>query len=135
MKGEEIALSLQAPPVDGKANASLVRFLAGALGVKARDVTVVAGLSSRSKIVLVEGMGEGEASRRLLGPPEGGGAGQEGGFAPGPGDSGGPGMEMGRGRPESPGTGKVSGCGGKGGASGRAGTTSRGKGKSGRRGR
>ncbi|MEZ5207952.1 MAG: DUF167 family protein [Acidimicrobiales bacterium] len=50
--GDE-AMRVAAPPVDGKANAALVRFLASQLGVPMRDVTVVRGESSRSKLVAV----------------------------------------------------------------------------------
>ncbi|MDR1039500.1 MAG: DUF167 domain-containing protein [Deltaproteobacteria bacterium] len=67
MKGDEIAVSVTAPPVDGRANASLVKFLAASLGLKSRDVTVTAGLSSRSKTVRVEGICEAEARAKLLG--------------------------------------------------------------------
>jgi uncharacterized protein (TIGR00251 family) len=78
MKGDEIAVSIKAPPVDGKANASLVKFLAGTLGLKPRDVAVASGLASRSKTVRVEGMGEAEARARLLAASVGGGPGTEG---------------------------------------------------------
>ena len=54
--GEDAAkLSVAAPPVDGKANAEAERFLAGLLGVRASDVSVVRGASSRDKSVLVRG--------------------------------------------------------------------------------
>jgi uncharacterized protein (TIGR00251 family) len=82
MKGEDLAVSIKAPPVDGKANESLVRFLAGSMGLKARDVSVVTGLSSRSKTVRVEGLPESEAMSRLLGNQAGGTSGTECGAAP-----------------------------------------------------
>lgn len=53
--GEQLRIRLQAPPVDGKANAALVRFVADRLGVPRTAVTVVRGHSSRSKTLRVEG--------------------------------------------------------------------------------
>lgn len=52
--GDELKVRVAAPPVDGKANAALMRFLASQLGVPMRDVTVVRGESSRSKLVAVQ---------------------------------------------------------------------------------
>lgn len=49
--GDELKVRLAAPPVDGKANAELVRFLARAVGVPRAAVAVVRGQSARSKTV------------------------------------------------------------------------------------
>ena len=49
---------MAAPPVEGAANASLIRILAEELGVSRRDVRIVAGASSRQKLVVVEGVEE-----------------------------------------------------------------------------
>jgi len=61
-RGEGIATRLvvriKAPPVDGKANAELVRFLAGAFGVPLRAVTLLRGESSRQKTVRIARPGE-----------------------------------------------------------------------------
>lgn len=46
---EALRLRLKAPPVDGKANAALVRWLAGCLGVPLRHVTLARGDTSRRK--------------------------------------------------------------------------------------
>ena len=51
--GDSLKIRLGAPPVDGKANAELLRFLAEAFGVLRRDVTLVRGDASREKIVRV----------------------------------------------------------------------------------
>jgi uncharacterized protein (TIGR00251 family) len=45
---------ITAPPVDGKANDHLIRFLAKAFGVPRSRVTLVAGESSRRKAVHIE---------------------------------------------------------------------------------
>jgi uncharacterized protein (TIGR00251 family) len=50
-----IKIALTAPPVDGAANAALVAFLARALGVAKRDVSIVRGETSRQKRVEVRG--------------------------------------------------------------------------------
>ncbi|MEP9401318.1 DUF167 domain-containing protein [Sphingomonas sp. VNH70] len=50
-----LALRIAAPPVDGAANAEVVRLLAKALGVARGRVTIVAGDSARVKRVRVAG--------------------------------------------------------------------------------
>jgi TIGR00251 family protein len=55
--GAALKVRLTAPPVDGAANDALLGFLAGTLGVSRRAVRIVAGESSRSKIVEVDGIG------------------------------------------------------------------------------
>ena len=52
--GDALKIRLAAPPVDGKANAELLRFLSDAFDVPLRNVTLVRGESSRQKIVRVE---------------------------------------------------------------------------------
>lgn len=49
-KGRPVLLvKLQAPPVEGKANAELIRFLAGALGCSKSEVLLLRGETSRQK--------------------------------------------------------------------------------------
>jgi uncharacterized protein (TIGR00251 family) len=50
-----IAIKLQAPPVEGAANAALVRFVAKRLGVPASAVQLLRGHTSRHKQIAVEG--------------------------------------------------------------------------------
>ena len=52
--GTALRIRLAAPPVDGKANAELLRFLADAFGVPLRNVTLVRGETSRAKVVRIE---------------------------------------------------------------------------------
>ena len=56
-------LRLAAPPVDGEANAELVRYLARLFGVAKSDVEILAGRRGRSKRVLVRGVAAAEARR------------------------------------------------------------------------
>ncbi len=53
MHGERMKVRLAAPPVDGKANAELVDFLARHYGVAKADVQIEAGLTSRRKRVSI----------------------------------------------------------------------------------
>ena len=46
-----LAVSVQAPAVDGRANSSLVRVVAGAFDVPTRTVRIVSGHRSRSKVL------------------------------------------------------------------------------------
>ena len=64
--GEDaIRLKVAAPPIDGRANTEVERFLATLLGIPRSQVTVTRGASSRDKVVLVCNLGEVEASRLL----------------------------------------------------------------------
>ena len=60
-----LVVQLAAPPVDGEANAELVETLARVLGVAKRDVVLLRGASSRSKVVEVRGLGTHEVEARL----------------------------------------------------------------------
>jgi uncharacterized protein (TIGR00251 family) len=51
--GESLRIRIAAPPVEGRANAALVAFLAEALGVPKKSVAVVKGGASRRKTVLI----------------------------------------------------------------------------------
>ena len=51
--GDRIRVDVQAPPVDGKANRELERFLAKLLGVSRSDLKLTAGQASRDKTISV----------------------------------------------------------------------------------
>lgn len=55
---QRIKIAVASPPVDGKANKAVEKFLARLMGVPPRDVTVVSGLQSRQKQVAVRGLSE-----------------------------------------------------------------------------
>ena len=63
------------PPEDGRANQAVVRLLAQLLGLRRRDVSIVAGHGSRDKVVAVEGLSVGELEERLASATPAGGAG------------------------------------------------------------
>ena len=53
------------PPVDGRANAALVKLIAKRLGVAKARVRIIRGERSRDKILGVEGLGRDELRRAL----------------------------------------------------------------------
>ena len=69
LHGTALKVRLQAPPVEGAANEALVALFADRLGVPKRSVRVVAGATSRCKLVEIEGTTE--ASVRALVAPGG----------------------------------------------------------------
>ncbi|MDR1577889.1 MAG: DUF167 domain-containing protein [Deltaproteobacteria bacterium] len=64
-QGDELKISLTAPPVEGAANLALAKFLARRLGVAASQVKVVGGQASRHKTVLIDGMEPEEVDKRI----------------------------------------------------------------------
>jgi uncharacterized protein (TIGR00251 family) len=64
--GDALAVRIAAPPVDGAANAELVRFLPDVLGVPKRQVELLRGESSRAKLIAVHGLDEETVRARLL---------------------------------------------------------------------
>lgn len=59
-----LKVALTAPPVEGAANAALVKLLSKRLGVAKRDVEIVHGEGSRDKTIRVSGV-DPEAVRAL----------------------------------------------------------------------
>ena len=55
-EGGVVRIRLNAPPVEGKANEALVRFLSKAVGVPKSRITLVTGERGRSKIVRIDGI-------------------------------------------------------------------------------
>lgn len=65
-EGGVLRIRLNAPPVEGRANEALVRFLAKALGVPKRNIVLLSGDKGRNKVVRVDGVTP-EALRSALG--------------------------------------------------------------------
>ena len=51
-----LKVRVTSPAVEGAANNALIRLLAEELGVARRDVRIVAGATSRQKLVVIDGM-------------------------------------------------------------------------------
>ena len=65
--GDAWKLDLAAPPVDGKANEACVRFFAELAGVPQSRVRIVLGLTSRTKVVEIDGASQEAVESRLVG--------------------------------------------------------------------
>lgn len=63
--GDALKIRLAAPPVDGKANACLIAFLAETLDVPKSRVELISGETSRAKRVKI-GSGDAATARRML---------------------------------------------------------------------
>ena len=55
LHGEALKIRLAAPPVEGRANEALLKFIAGLFGVPLRQVELKQGGQSRHKVVAVMG--------------------------------------------------------------------------------
>jgi len=65
MHGDALKIRLAAPPVDGKANACLLAFLADQLGVAKASISLISGDTSRAKRMHVSGVAAAAAEARL----------------------------------------------------------------------
>jgi len=61
-----VKVHLVAPPVEGKANEALVKFMAKVLGVPPTRVEVVAGASGRDKLISVVDMDAAELHKKIV---------------------------------------------------------------------
>ncbi len=64
--GDALKIRLAAPPVDGKANEALLRFLANQLSLPKQQVSLKSGQTSRRKVVEVQGLSAVACQARLL---------------------------------------------------------------------
>ena len=56
LQGESLKVRVTAPPVDGMANEALIDFLSASLKTPRRNVCIVSGHSSRTKLIEVRGV-------------------------------------------------------------------------------
>ena len=61
----QLKIAVQAPPVEGKANAALVAFLAEFFGLGRTKVELVSGELARAKVFRLRGVTEAEARERF----------------------------------------------------------------------
>ena len=54
LHGEALKIRLAAPPVDGKANEALLRFLAQRLAIPRQQISLKSGQTSRQKVIEIE---------------------------------------------------------------------------------
>ncbi|MDO8589148.1 MAG: DUF167 domain-containing protein [Armatimonadota bacterium] len=62
---DTLRIKVTAPPVEGAANKACVELIAGSLGIKRGQVSIVSGEKSREKVVRIEGMADGEIRNAL----------------------------------------------------------------------
>jgi uncharacterized protein (TIGR00251 family) len=67
LHGGDLRIRVQAPPVDGAANAALLLLVAQSLGVPRRNVRLLAGDTSRRKVVEVDGVTAAQVARLARG--------------------------------------------------------------------
>ena len=51
-----IKIRITAPPVDGKANQALIKYLSDIFDIKRSQIEVVAGHTGRNKLIAIEGL-------------------------------------------------------------------------------
>jgi uncharacterized protein len=56
VQGDRLVVSVNAPPVDGKANEAVVRVLAQTFGVSRSAITIVRGETGRKKTLRIAGI-------------------------------------------------------------------------------
>ena len=61
-----LKIRLTSPPVDGAANKACIKFLAKRLGISVGRVDIVGGLTSKNKIIRIEGMDESAFLQKIL---------------------------------------------------------------------
>lgn len=54
LHGDSLKIRITAPPINGRANAHLIRFLAKTFGITKRDITILSGELGRQKQIKVE---------------------------------------------------------------------------------
>jgi uncharacterized protein (TIGR00251 family) len=69
LHGGALRVRLAAPPVQGRANAALLEFLAGRLGLRPRDLRLAAGQRGRGKLVVIAGRTPEQVSAALQPAP------------------------------------------------------------------
>ena len=67
LHGDALKIRLAAPPVDGKANEALIRFVAESLGLAKSNVNLKSGHASRRKVLEIQGATQ-EAVARFAAP-------------------------------------------------------------------
>lgn len=62
---DALKVRLTAPPVEGEANAALLRFIAEYFGLPRSEVVLVTGATSRQKVIRINGLTAAQVSQRV----------------------------------------------------------------------
>ena len=63
--GDALKIALTTPPVEGRANAAVIEFLAKILDVPRSSVTIASGETNRNKVIRVHGLSAAQVAERL----------------------------------------------------------------------
>ncbi len=63
--GDRLKVKIKAPPVDGEANAEIIRFFSKLLGIPKKQIKILRGLNASSKDILFYNMDENLITRIL----------------------------------------------------------------------
>ncbi len=66
--GEALKIRIQAPPLDGKANETLVEYLQTLLKIPRKNFKILSGARSRLKVVEIQGITAKDCLTRVLSP-------------------------------------------------------------------
>ena len=65
LRGDALKVRVTAPPLEGRANKALKKFLAGQLGISPAQIAIIAGQRSREKRLRISGISRAEVERAL----------------------------------------------------------------------
>jgi len=60
LHGDRLKIAVASPPVDGKANKEIVKYLAKSLGIPQKGLVLKSGEQSRQKVIAILVLDEGE---------------------------------------------------------------------------
>jgi len=64
-RGDTLCVKITAPPVEGTANAAVVKFIAEALKIRKTSIELASGAKSRKKTLRIAGISQQELASRL----------------------------------------------------------------------
>jgi len=64
-KDDLLHLKIAAPPVKGKANLKLIKFLSDILGTSKSNLTIEKGITERKKVIGIQGLTQNQVTERL----------------------------------------------------------------------
>ena len=64
-RGDSLCVKITAPPVEGAANAAIVKFIADSLNIRKSQIDLVSGDKSREKVLKITGLSDDDIKSRL----------------------------------------------------------------------